>query len=107
MLFCEERLEVGEGEFRRSGIAGLEHAGQQRALLALQREHLLFNRICSDQFVTGDNAGLANAVRTIGGLRLRGGIPPGIKMYDRVRTGEIEAGAASFEREEEERDVGR
>ena len=43
---------------------------------------------------------LADAVRAVGGLVLRGGVPPG-SAYHHRRAGEVESGAARFERYEE------
>ena len=46
-------------------------------------------------------AGLANAVGPVGGLVLRGGIPPGIVMDDHVRAGEVQSRTAGLEGNEE------
>ena len=49
------------------------------------------------QPVDVDGPGLANAVRTVGGLRLHCGVPPRVQQEHMVRGGEVETGATGLE----------
>src|SRR6478609_1070668 len=93
----EQAAQVGEAELRRRGVAGLEDVGEQGALGVLQGDDLLLDGAGADQLVAGDDLGLADAVRAVGGLRLGGGVPPWVEVDDDVGAREVEAGAAGLE----------
>ena len=101
----QERLKVGERELRRHGVARLEYPRQEGALLVLERQHLLLDRLRADELVARHDAGLANAVGPVRRLGLGRRIPPGVKVHDRVGPGEIQAGAARLQREQEHGDL--
>ena len=71
--------------------------------LVLQLQDFFFDGVARDEFVGGDDAGLADAMGAVGGLGFGGGIPPGIEVDDGVGGGEIQADAAGFEADEEDR----
>ena len=50
-----------------------------------------------------DRLGLADPVGAVGGLLLDGGVPPAVDVDHVVGAGEVEAGAAGLEREQEDR----
>ncbi len=68
----------------------------------MELHHFLFDGVAGDQPIDGDGAGLADAVGAVGGLVFGGGVPPGVEMDDVVGPGQVEAGAARFEGDEEE-----
>ena len=100
---AEEIAEVGKGEFGGGGVAGFEDVGEEGAFLGLERQNFFFHRAGADEFVARHGAGLANAMGAVGGLRFGGGIPPRVEVDHGVGAGEVEAGAAGFEREQEDR----
>ena len=59
-----------------------------------------------DQAVGEDLLGLADAVGAVDGLRLDGGVPPGVEQVDVVGGGQVQAEAAGLEADQEERAVG-
>jgi hypothetical protein len=58
----------------------------------------------ADEFVDEDGFVLADAVSAVGRLVFGGGIPPWVEVDDAVGGGEVEAGAAGFEGDEEDGD---
>ena len=68
----------------------------------LELEDAVLDGAAADELVDEDGLGLADAVGAVGGLVFRGGIPPRVVVDDGVRSGEIEAGAAGFEGDEED-----
>ena len=68
-------------------------------------EHLLFDGVAGDEAIRKDFAGLADAMDAVDGLRFDCGVPPWIEEKNVVRGGEIEAEAAGFQRDEEQRAV--
>ena len=64
-------------------------------------EDLLLDGVLGDEFDGLDGLFLADAVGAVGGLLLGGGIPPRVEVDNGVRAGEVEAGAAGFEGDEE------
>ena len=89
----------GEGFF--AGEGGLD----EFAFLVLELEDFFFDGAAGDEFVAGDDAGLANAVGAVGSLGFDSGVPPGVEVENGIGSGEVEADAASFEADEEDRDV--
>ena len=98
---AEKVAEVGKGEFGGGGVAGFEDVGEEGAFLGVERQDFLFHRAGADEFGARHGAGLANAMGAVGGLSFGGGIPPRIEVDHGVGAGEIEAGAAGFEGEQE------
>ncbi len=103
-LGAKEVAEVGEGEFRGGVVAGFEDIGEEGAFLSLEGQDFFFDGAGADEFVARDGAALADAVGAVGRLGFGGGIPPWVEVDDGIGAGEVEAGAAGFEREEEDRD---
>ena len=71
--------------------------------VALVLNHLvdaLLKGVLGDEAVDKDVLVLANAVGTVGGLSLDGGIPPEVVVDDMAGGGEVETGAGGLEREE-------
>ena len=73
--------------------------------MLLEFEDAVFDGAAADEFVDEDGFGLADAVGAVGGLVFGGGVPPGVVVDDGVCGGEVEAGAAGFEGDEEDGDV--
>ena len=69
----------------------------------MQLDHAFFDRALGNEFVDEDRFVLADAVGAVGGLILDRRVPPGIVMDDRVGGRQIEAGAAGFEADQEDR----
>jgi hypothetical protein len=86
-------------------LFGVEQAFDQLAFAGLERGDLLFDRADGEQFVDEDLLLLADAMGAVGGLVLDGRVPPGIVVDDGVGGGEVEAGAAGFEADEEQGDL--
>ena len=74
------------------------------AFLLLEFVDAFFDGFLAEEFVDEDGFVLADAVGAVGGLGFGGGVPPGVVVDDGVGGGEVEAGAAGFEGDEEERD---
>ncbi len=68
----------------------------------MEGENLLLHRVAGDQTVGEHAAGLADTVGAVHGLRLHGGVPPGVEDVDVVGRGEVEALAAGLEAHEEQ-----
>jgi len=85
------------------GGAGEEGVGEEGFLL-LELVDAVFDGAAADEFVDEDGFVLADAVGSVGGLVFGGGIPPGVEVDDAIGRGEVEAGASSFERDEEDGD---
>src|SRR5204863_8003375 len=69
----------------------------RRTFFFLQPQDFVFDCVAGDQLVGSDDTGLSDAMGAVGGLRLDGGIPPGIEMNNGVGGGEIQADAARFQ----------
>ena len=67
----------------------------------VQGEDRHVDRGLGDEPVDRDRAGLADAVGAIGGLVFDGRVPPGVEVDHVVGAGEVEAGAAGFQRDQE------
>ena len=70
----------------------------------MQREDAVLDGLARDEAVDGHGLDLADAVGAIGGLVLDGGVPPGVEEDDLGGGGEVEAGTAGLQGDEE--DVG-
>lgn len=62
-----------------------------------------FESSLADKCMDEDCFGLTDAVGAVGGLVFDGGIPPAIVMEDVICAGEVEASAAGFDGEQEDR----
>jgi len=87
------------------GGSGEEGVGEERFLL-LELVDAVFDGALTDELVDEDGFVLADAVGAVGGLVFGGGVPPGVVVDDGVGSGEVEAGAAGFEGDEEDGDGG-
>ena len=92
----------GVGDALRGG--GEDGVGEEGFLL-LQAVDAVFDGVCAEEFVDEDGFGLADAVGAVGGLGFGGRVPPGVVVDDGVSSSEVEAGAASFEGDEENGNV--
>ena len=68
-------------------------------------QDLFLDRVARDQLVGGDDARLADAMGAIGRLRFDRRVPPRIEMDHGVGRGKVEADAACFQTDEEDRDL--
>ena len=84
-------------------IPAIEDAAEESRFLLLQLKNFFFNGILGNHFVHMDLPGLTNTVRSVNRLLLNGWIPPGIEEDAVIRRGEIDANAAGFQADEEER----
>ena len=82
-----------------------EHRVGQRPLAGEQLGDPLLDRALGDQPVHLHRLGLADPVGAVGGLLLDGGVPPAVEVDDVVGAGQVEAGAAGLERQQEDRDA--
>ena len=80
-----------------------EDRADELALLSAELEDLLLDRALGDEPVGRDDLGLADAVRAVGRLVFDGGVPPRVEVDDRVGRGQVQAGAAGLEGDEEDR----
>src|SRR5580692_7077397 len=83
--------------------APLEEVLHERLLRLDQLIDFILNGASTDELVHENVAGLTDAEGPIGGLILHRWIPPAIEVHYVRGSSEIEAGAASFERQDEER----
>src|SRR5882757_649201 len=88
----QQREQVVAGETAR-GTAVAQGGLEQRALLLLERQDAFLDGAQRDQAIDEHRAFLADAVGAIGGLRLDGGVPPGVDQEDVVGGGQVEAAA--------------
>ena len=65
----------------------------------------LLDGALGDEPVHLHRPGLADPVGAVGGLVLDGGVPPAVEVDDVVGAGQVEAGAAGLERQQEDRGV--
>jgi hypothetical protein len=71
---------------------------------AAQLEDLLLDgALARHEAVRGDDPRLTDAVRAVRRLILHRRVPPWVEVHDRVGAGEVQAAAASLERDQEHR----
>ena len=70
--------------------------------MGLQLEDLFLYGLFCDEAEDLHTAGLPEPVGAVGGLVLGGDVPPRVVVDDNVRAGEVETGAAGFQRDEED-----
>src|ERR1700730_15642639 len=99
----EEALDVAGFSAGAGAARGVVNSCGERFLALLQFEHALFDCPLRDELVDEDGLVLADAVGAVGRLVLDGRVPPRVVMDDRVGGGQIEAGAASLETDQEQR----
>ena len=71
----------------------------------LELEDLLFDRILGDQLENADDLFLTDPVGTVRCLVLGSYVPPGVVMDHDIGAGQIQSGAAGFQRDQEERRI--
>src|SRR6266545_1818018 len=96
----EQVLQVGAREGAGESVLTQDVAGE-RGLALLQLPDLLLQRAQRQQPVGDDGAGLADAVRPVDGLRLHRRVPPRVEEHDVAGRGQVEAGPAGLEGDEE------
>ena len=82
---------------------GVGHA----PLVLVQADDFLLNGSCGNEPIDGDRPLLSNAVGAVAGLVLNGWVPPGIKVYHKVGSRQVESQSASLQADEEQRLVAR
>ena len=90
-------------ELGEAGFAASEYGVRQRPLAVEQCRDPLLDRAPGDHPVHLDRLGLADPVGAVGGLLLDGRVPPAVDVDHVVGAGEVEAGAARLEAEQEDR----
>ena len=91
---------MGHGE---QGFTAAFQNGIRQILLGfLHLDDALLNSARSDQLEDGHLTCLTDPVRAVGGLVLRGQIPPRIIMDDDIRADQVQAGAACFQGDQED-----
>ena len=88
-------------------LLAFERCSDYGALLLLKAQDFLLHRVAGNEFVARDNFLLADPVRPIRGLGFHRRIPPGVEMDDRVGGGQVQAGAARFQTDEENWNIAR
>lgn len=101
-----EEVEHGLGGDAECGVAEGEDGVGDFGFLELELVDAFFDGVGADEFVDEDGFLLSDAVGAVGGLVFCGGVPPGVEVDDGVGGGEVEAGAAGFEGDEEDGDGG-
>jgi hypothetical protein len=98
-------LQVLGRQLRRVLAALVQQSFHQAAFAVLQGQDFFLHRPDGDQLVNENRFRLADAVGAVGGLRFHGRVPPRIVMDDRVRRRQVQAGAAGFEADQEQRNL--
>ena len=75
--YVSNHCELLARELAQRAALAFEERLDERALLGLQRQYLLLDRVLGDQAIGRDRACLADAVRAVDGLALDGRVPPG------------------------------
>ena len=83
------------------GIGAGQDAVNEVAFFAVHQQNLFFDGAACNDAVDHDGFCLTDAVGTVGRLIFDSGIPPWIHVNDVVGRGEIQTGAAGFERNQE------
>ena len=83
----------------------VNHGICQPALGLLQVQNPLLQRPLGNDLVHRHVLGLANAVRAVRGLVLRGGVPPGVRMQHDAGPRQVEPRATRLEADQEDRRV--
>ncbi|MNY00594.1 hypothetical protein D3C86_1330940 [compost metagenome] len=97
------REPVQAGLHARRETAAFEHAARQAGLAVLQLLDLFLDAAAGDQLVDEHRLVLADAVGAVAGLGLGGRVPPGVEVDHGIGGGEVEAGAAGLEADQEHR----
>ena len=83
-------------------VGAFEEARDKVALGSVELEDLFFDRVLGHEAIDRDGAGLADAVGAVGRLIFDGGVPPRVEVDHVVGSGQVEARAARFERDQKE-----
>ena len=94
LFFFKQSPDFLDGEMIQEGAARFDHLVDQAALAILQLQDLFFDAAACDQPDDLDRMLLAHAMCPVGCLVFHGRIPPWVVMDDRVRTGQVQTGAA-------------
>ena len=106
MLHVKEHFQIFTRE-RLPGVLTGNDGFRHAALGFLQFENLLFHRVLADELVGEDLTGLTDTVGTVCGLTFHCGVPPRVVVDNVVGGGQVEARAASLERDQEDRNLRR
>ena len=99
-----ETDQFGIGHFGEQFLrAAFEQVGGQLAFFVDQGVDAFLDRAAADELVDQDVALLADAEGPVGRLVLDRRVPPAVEMDDVRGGGQVQAGAARLEREDEER----
>ena len=102
-LVAEEVVDGGLVELEVFDVAFAEETLHEFQLGMLELLNLGFDTVVDDEFIDEDGLSLTDAVATVGGLAFDGGVPPRVVVDDAVGGGEVEAGAAGAQADEEQR----
>src|SRR5581483_47710 len=100
---CDQFAQLPRREFRQPRLAGTNDVFGYRPFSLDEFVDALLERSRADELVHLDVLGLSDAKRAIRGLVFDRRVPPAIEMKDVVGACEVEAEAAGFEGEYEER----
>ena len=100
LLLAEEEVEILESEGAGEVFLS-ENVVSEGAFLFLEEADFFLDGVFDEEAVGEDGLFLADAVGAVDGLGFDGGVPPGVEEDDIGGGGEIEAGAAGFEADEE------
>ena len=103
-VLAEQFLDIVGGQSFHKRLRTVESRVDHSPLPILERQDLFLNRAAADQLVGRDDLFLANSVRAVSCLAFHGRIPPWVEVNHCVGARQVEAGAASFQADEE--DVG-
>lgn len=98
----QQVIDIGAIEFCGAGGGGGHDGVVEGGFAFFEGHHFFFDGVAHEEAVDEDGVFLADAVGAVGGLVFDGGVPPGVEVEDVGGSGEIEAGAAGFEGDEED-----
>ena len=82
-------------------VGAFEHGVGQVALGLVQTEYFFFDGVLRDKVIDSDVLALADAIGTVGGLLLDGGVPPWVEMNDIVGSREIQSQTTGLKADKE------
>ena len=84
-------------------VAALEQRAREPLLLLVELDDFLLDGVLRHQAIHRDRSLLTHAVRAVRRLRFHGGVPPRIQVDHGVRAGQVQAEAACFQADQEQR----
>src|SRR5690606_36657490 len=99
----DEFAQLGIVEFAEPVLAGADHGLGDRAFAGEQLVDAFLQGPGGDQLVDVDGLRLPDAVGPVGGLVLHGRVPPAVVVDDVGGAGQVEAGAAGAQGDEQDR----